>query len=116
MHKYKIQSMQAMAEGYCLIKISLGPSDEGVLVFKLIEESIDDLQKTLLENNRLILDKLVKVALLDNTIIKQLQDQKNGVFEVDYDLWISTIYAAKEEQDKMRLKRLSDSINSIVQS
>lgn len=122
MNEYKVISITLMPQGYCLVKIALDILEENILVIQIEEGIISDIKNSkhldndikeylveiILKDNSLLLDRLVQKALNDNTVQKQLKQRQNGVFLVDYDVWIRCKNDVKEKKEKERLMRIDD--------
>lgn len=122
---YAIKAMKRMPDGDFLVKVSLDPpADRTILVFKLAEdiensESNEHQMKEyvsafLFKNNRFALRELVKRALRDPAVVRQLEQKQNGIFRVDYDGWLSLRVSLKEDEENKRLQKLHDMIGEAL--
>ncbi len=118
---YAIKAMKRMPDGDFLVKVSLDPpADLTILVFKLAEdiehsESNEHQMKEyvsafLFKNNRFALREMIKRALRDPAVVRQLEQKQNGIFRVDYDGWLSLMAYVKEDEENKRLNKLKDII------
>jgi len=122
---HAIKAMKRMPDGDFLVKISLDPlMDRVILVVKLaqdieLSESNEHQMKEyvvtfLFRNNRFALRELIKRALRDPAVVHQLEQNQNGIFRVDYDEWLSLLASVKEDEENKRLQKLHDMIGEAL--
>lgn len=118
--EYKIQSIQTTPEGYFLTHISLDIEKKHIIVLKfmngfikhlassdsLTEEIESKLRKMLLENDNLLLIRLTRIALGNESIKKQLRNKENGILDINYSKWQRIIEKLKQEREDIEKANL----------
>lgn len=120
MHEYTIKDIYFSREEYISVKVALNLVDEHKVVLKFMngfvkgfsnrdqteDEVKDELKKVLLANDKLLLIRLVRIALGQEAIKKQLRAKENGVFEINHTKWDKVLSNIKEEKEKLAKDRL----------
>lgn len=112
MYPYKIEKISLHAEGYATVKVILDVEAEYKILLKFTtgfiedfivgsvseEEVISKLENLLLKKDSFLLIRLVRLALGNSIIKKQLQADEEGIFNIDLAKWRRILRRLKEEK------------------
>jgi len=126
MYEYQIEEIFLHSEGYAEVKVSLDIEKEYKIVLKFTNGFIEDfilgvaseeevktkLEHLLLNKDKFLLIRLVRLALGHPIIKKQLRTDQNGVFSIDLAKWKQILKKLKEEQlETILAEGLEDVVN-----
>ncbi len=112
MYTYEIEETSLHLDGYAEVKVSLDIEREYKIVLKFTngfienfiigaaseEEIKNKLQNLLLKKDKFLLIRLVRLALGNQNIKKQLQADQDGIFSIDLVKWERILKKLKEEK------------------
>lgn len=112
MYAYEIEEISLHSEGYAEVKVSLDIAKKYKIVLKFTngfienlilgvaseEEVKGNLENLLLEKDKFLLIRLVRLALGHPIIKKQLRTNQNGVFSIDLKKWQKIMDRIEQEE------------------
>ena len=126
MYEYQIEEIFLHSEGYVEVKVSLdiekdykiilrftkGFIEDFILVVASEEEVKTKLEHLLLNKDKFLLIRLVRLALGHPIIKKQLRTDQNGIFGIDLAKWKQILKKLKEEKlETILAEGLEDVVN-----
>jgi hypothetical protein len=126
MYKYQIEEIFLHSEGYAEVKVSLDIEKDYKIILRFTKGFIEDfilgtaseeevktkLEHLLLNKDKFLLIRLVRLALGHPIIKKQLRTDQNGVFSIDLAKWKQILKKLKEEKlETILAEGLEDVIN-----
>jgi hypothetical protein len=112
MYEYQIEEIFLHSEGYAEVKVSLDIEKDYKIILRFTKGFIEDfilgtaseeevktkLEHLLLNKDKFLLIRLVRLALGHPIIKKQLRTDQNGVFSIDLAKWKQILKKLKEEK------------------
>ena len=112
MYEYQIEEIFLHSEGYVEVKVSLNIEKDYKIILRFTKGFIEDfilgtgseeevktkLEHLLLNKDKFLLIRLVRLALGHPIIKKQLRTDQNGVFSIDLAKWKQILKKLKEEK------------------
>lgn len=112
MYEYQIEEIFLHSEGYVEVKVSLDIEKDYKIILRFTKGFIEDfilgvaseeevktkLEHLLLNKDKFLLIRLVRLALGHPIIKKQLRTDQNGVFSIDLIKWKQILKKLKEEK------------------
>lgn len=112
MYEYQIEEIFLHSEGYVEVKVSLDIEKDYKIILRFTKGFIEDfilgtvseeevktkLEHLLLNKDKFLLIRLVRLALGHPIIKKQLRTDQNGVFSIDLAKWKQILKKLKEEK------------------
>jgi hypothetical protein len=126
MYEYQIEEIFLHLEGYAEVKVSLDIEKDYKIILKFTKGFIEDfilgtaseeevktkLEHLLLNKDKFLLIRLVRLALGHPIIKKQLRTDQNGVFSIDLAKWKQILKKLKEEKlETILAEGLEDVVN-----
>ena len=126
MYEYQIEEVFLHSEGYAEVKVSLDIERKYKIILKFTKGFIEDfilgvaseeevktkLEHLLLNKDKFLLIRLVRLALGHPIIKKQLRTDQNGVFSIDLAKWKQILKKLKEEKlETILAEGLEDVVN-----
>ena len=119
MYNYKIKTIKVTPEECFIVRVSLDEKDKYIIILKFmngfinhfigdyLDEQIESkLKKLLLQNDNLLLIRLTRLALGDESIKKLLRNNEIGIFNISYVKWEQILEALKQEELKVEKEKL----------
>jgi len=111
-YDYTVIGMFLNPEGFFSVKVSLDKKDEHKIILKFANKLIEDLFKNLLseeeienqlnallmENNKFLFIRLVRLALGNERVKRQLRANQTGIFILTSERWQKIFKKLKEEK------------------
>jgi len=111
-YDYTVIGMFLNPEGFFSVKVSLDKKDEHKIILKFANKLIEDLFKNLLseeeienklnallmENNKFLFIRLVRLALGSEKIKTQLRANHTGIFILTPEKWQKIMYRIEQEE------------------
>jgi len=125
-YDYTVIGMFLNPEGFFSVKVSLDKKDEHKIILKFANKLIEDLFKNLLseeeienklnsllmENNKFLFIRLVRLALGSERIKTQLRASQTGIFILTSEKWQKILKKLKEEKlEAILAEGLEDVVN-----
>jgi hypothetical protein len=125
-YDYTVIGMFLNPEGFFSVKVSLDKKDEHKIILKFANKLIEDLFKNLLseeeienklnallmENNKFLFIRLVRLALGSERIKTQLRANQTGIFILTSEKWQKIFKKLKEEKlEAILAEGLEDVVN-----
>jgi len=125
-YDYTVIGMFLNPEGFFSVKVSLDKKDEHKIILKFANKLIEDLFKNLLseeeienklnallmENNKFLFIRLVRLALGSERIKTQLRANQTGIFILTSEKWQKILKNLKEEKlEAILAEGLEDIVN-----
>ena len=112
MYEYQIEEIFLHSEGYAEVKVSLDIEKDYKIILRFTKGFIEDfilgvaseeevktkLEHLLLNKDKFLLIRLVRLALGHPIIKKQLRTDQNGIFGIDLAKWKQMLRKLKEEK------------------
>jgi hypothetical protein len=112
MYEYQIEEIFLHSEGYAEVKVSLDIEKDYKIILRFTKGFIEDfilgtaseeevktkLEHLLLNKDKFLLIRLIRLALGHPIIKKQLRTDQNGVFSIDLVKWKQILKKLKEEK------------------
>ena len=112
MYEYQIEEIFLHSEGYAEVKVSLDIEKDYKIILRFTKGFIEDfilgvaseeevktkLEHLLLNKDKFLLIRLVRLALGHPIIKKQLRTDQNGIFGIDLAKWKQILKKLKEEK------------------
>ena len=112
MYEYQIEEIFLHSEGYVEVKVSLDIEKDYKIILRFTKGFIEDfilgvaseeevktkLEHLLLNKDKFLLIRLVRLALGHPIIKKQLRTDQNGIFGIDLAKWKQILKKLKEEK------------------
>lgn len=126
MYEYQIEEIFLYSEGYAEVKVSLDIEKDYKIILRFTKGFIEDfilgtaseeevktkLEHLLLNKDKFLLIRLVRLALGHPIIKKQLRTDQNGVFSIDLAKWKQILKKLKEEKlETILAEGLEDVVN-----
>jgi len=126
MYEYQIEEIFLHSEGYVEVKVSLDIEKNYKIILRFTKGFIEDfilgvaseeevktkLEHLLLNKDKFLLIRLVRLALGHTIIKKQLRTDQNGVFSIDLAKWKQILKKLKEEKlETILAEGLEDVVN-----
>ena len=126
MYEYQIEEIFLHSEGYVEVKVSLDIEKDYKIILRFTKGFIEDfilgtaseeevktkLEHLLLNKDKFLLIRLVRLALGHPIIKKQLRTDQNGVFSIDLSKWKQILKKLKEEKlEAILAEGLEDVVN-----
>ena len=126
MYEYQIEEIFLHSEGYAEVKVSLDIEKDYKIILRFTKGFIEDfilgvaseeevktkLEHLLLNKDKFLLIRLVRLALGHTIIKKQLRTDQNGVFSIDLAKWKQILKKLKEEKlETILAEGLEDVVN-----
>ena len=126
MYEYQIEEIFLHSEGYVEVKVSLDIEKDYKIILRFTKGFIEDfilgvaseeevktkLEHLLLNKDKFLLIRLVRLALGHTIIKKQLRTDQNGVFSIDLAKWKQILKKLKEEKlETILAEGLEDVVN-----
>jgi hypothetical protein len=126
MYEYQIEEIFLHSEGYVEVKVSLNIEKDYKIILRFTKGFIEDfilgtaseeevktkLEHLLLNKDKFLLIRLVRLALGHPIIKKQLRTDQNGVFSIDLSKWKQILKKLKEEKlEAILAEGLDDVVN-----
>ena len=126
MYEYQIEEIFLHSEGYAEVKVSLDIEKDYKIILRFTKGFIEDfilgvaseeevktkLEHLLLNKDKFLLIRLVRLALGHPIIKKQLRTDQNGIFGIDLAKWKQILKKLKEEKlETMLAEGLEDVVN-----
>ena len=126
MYEYQIEEIFLHSEGYVEVKVSLDIEKDYKIILRFTKGFIEDfilgvasqedvkskLGNLLLNKDKFLLIRLVRLALGHPIIKKQLRTDQNGVFSIDLAKWKQILKKLKEEKlETILAEGLEDVVN-----
>lgn len=126
MYEYQIEEIFLHSEGYVEVKVSLDIEKDYKIILRFTKGFIEDfilgiaseeevktkLEHLLLNKDKFLLIRLVRLALGHPIIKKQLRTDQNGVFSIDLAKWKQILKKLKEEKlEAILAEGLEDVVN-----
>ena len=126
MYEYQIEEIFLHLEGYAEVKVSLDIEKDYKIILRFTKGFIEDfilgvaseeevktkLEHLLLNKDKFLLIRLVRLALGHPIIKKQLRTDQNGVFSIDLAKWKQILKKLKEEKlETILAEGLEDVVN-----
>ena len=126
MYEYQIEEIFLHSEGYAEVKVSLDIEKDYKIILRFTKGFIEDfilgvaseeevktkLEHLLLNKDKFLLIRLVRLALGHPIIKKQLRTDQNGVFSIDLIKWKQILKKLKEEKlETILAEGLEDVVN-----
>lgn len=126
MYEYQIEEIFLHSEGYAEVKVSLDIEKDYKIILRFTKGFIEDfilgvaseeevktkLENLLLNKDKFLLIRLVRLALGHPIIKKQLRTDQNGVFSIDLAKWQQILKKLKEEKlETILAEGLEDVVN-----
>ena len=126
MYEYQIEEIFLHSEGYVEVKVSLDIEKDYKIILRFTKGFIEDfilgvasqedvkskLGNLLLNKDKFLLIRLVRLALGHPIIKKQLRTDQNGVFSIDLAKWKQILKKLKEEKlEAILAEGLEDVVN-----
>ena len=126
MYEYQIEEIFLHSEGYAEVKVSLDIEKDYKIILRFTKGFIEDfilggaseeevktkLEHLLLNKDKFLLIRLVRLALGHPIIKKQLRTDQNGVFSIDLAKWKQILKKLKEEKlETILAEGLEDVVN-----
>ena len=126
MYEYQIEEIFLHSEGYAEVKVSLDIEKDYKIILRFTKGFIEDfilgvasqedvkskLGNLLLNKDKFLLIRLVRLALGHPIIKKQLRTDQNGVFSIDLAKWKQILKKLKEEKlETILAEGLEDVVN-----
>ena len=126
MYEYQIEEIFLHSEGYVEVKVSLDIEKNYKIILRFTKGFIEDfilgvaseeevktkLEHLLLNKDKFLLIRLVRLALGHPIIKKQLRTDQNGVFSIDLIKWKQILKKLKEEKlETILAEGLEDVVN-----
>lgn len=126
MYEYKMEEIFLHSEGYAEVKVSLDIEKDYKIILRFTKGFIEDfilgvaseeevktkLEHLLLNKDKFLLIRLVRLALGHPIIKKQLRTDQNGVFSIDLIKWKQILKKLKEEKlETILAEGLEDVVN-----
>jgi hypothetical protein len=126
MYEYQIEEIFLHSEGYAEVKVSLDIEKDYKIILRFTKGFIEDfilgvaseeevktkLEHLLLNKDKFLLIRLVRLALGHPIIKKQLRTDQNGVFSIDLAKWKQILKKLKEEKlEAILAEGLEDVVN-----
>ena len=126
MYEYQIEEIFLHSEGYAEVKVSLDIEKDYKIILRFTKGFIEDfilgvaseeevknkLENLLLNKDKFLLIRLVRLALGHPIIKKQLRTDQNGVFSIDLAKWKQILKKLKEEKlETILAEGLEDVVN-----
>ena len=126
MYEYQIEEIFLHSEGYVEVKVSLDIEKDYKIILRFTKGFIEDfilgvaseeevkskLEHLLLNKDKFLLIRLVRLALGHPIIKKQLRTDQNGVFSIDLAKWKQILKKLKEEKlETILAEGLEDVVN-----
>jgi hypothetical protein len=126
MYEYQIEEIFLHSEGYAEVKVSLDIEKDYKIILRFTKGFIEDfilgtaseeevktkLEHLLLNKDKFLLIRLVRLALGHPIIKKQLRTEQNGVFSIDLSKWKQILKKLKEEKlETILAEGLEDVVN-----
>ena len=126
MYEYQIEEIFLHSEGYVEVKVSLDIEKDYKIILRFTKGFIEDfilgvaseeevktkLEHLLLNKDKFLLIRLVRLALGHPIIKKQLRTDQNGVFSIDLIKWKQILKKLKEEKlETILAEGLEDVVN-----
>ena len=125
-YDYTVIGMFLNPEGFFSVKVSLDKKDEHKIILKFANKLIEDLFKNfiseeeienklnalLMENNKFLFIRLVRLALGSERIKTQLRANQTGIFILTSEKWQKILKNLKEEKlEAILAEGLEDIVN-----
>ena len=126
MYEYQIEEIFLHSEGYAEVKVSLDIEKDYKIILRFTKGFIEDfilgvasqedvkskLGNLLLNKDKFLLIRLVRLALGHPIIKKQLRTDQNGIFGIDLAKWKQILKKLKEEKlETILAEGLEDVVN-----
>ena len=126
MYEYQIEEIFLHSEGYAEVKVSLDIEKDYKIILRFTKGFIEDfilgvaseeevktkLEHLLLNKDKFLLIRLVRLALGHPIIKKQLRTDQNGIFGIDLAKWKQILKKLKEEKlETILAEGLEDVVN-----
>jgi len=126
MYEYQIEEIFLHSDGYAEVKVSLDIEKDYKIILRFTKGFIEDfilgtaseeevktkLEHLLLNKDKFLLIRLVRLALGHPIIKKQLRTNQNGVFSIDLVKWKQILKKLKEEKlETILAEGLEDFVN-----
>ena len=126
MYEYQIEEIFLHSEGYAEVKVSLDIEKDYKIILRFTKGFIEDfilgtaseeevktkLEHLLLNKDKFLLIRLIRLALGHPIIKKQLRTDQNGVFSIDLAKWKQILKKLKEEKlETILAEGLEDVVN-----
>ncbi|MCP5363487.1 MAG: hypothetical protein H6910_04785 [Rickettsiaceae bacterium] len=126
MYEYQIEEIFLHSDGYAEVKVSLDIEKDYKIILRFTKGFIEDfilgvaseeevktkLEHLLLNKDKFLLIRLVRLALGHPIIKKQLRTDQNGVFSIDLAKWKQILKKLKEEKlETILAEGLEDVVN-----
>lgn len=126
MYEYQIEEIFLHSEGYVEVKVSLDIEKDYKIILRFTKGFIEDfilgvaseeevktkLEHLLLNKDKFLLIRLVRLALGHPIIKKQLRTDQNGIFGIDLAKWKQILKKLKEEKlETILAEGLEDVVN-----
>ena len=126
MYAYEIEEISLQLNGYAEVKVSLDIEKDYKIILRFTKGFIEDfilgtaseeevktkLEHLLLNKDKFLLIRLVRLALGHPIIKKQLRTDQNGVFSIDLAKWKQILKKLKEEKlETILAEGLEDVVN-----
>ena len=126
MYEYQIEEIFLHSEGYVEVKVSLDIEKNYKIILRFTKGFIEDfilgvaseeevktkLEHLLLNKDKFLLIRLVRLALGHPIIKKQLRTDQNGIFGIDLAKWKQILKKLKEEKlETILAEGLEDVVN-----
>lgn len=125
MYEYQIEEIFLHSEGYAEVKVSLDIERKYKIILKFTKGFIEDfilgvaseeevktkLEHLLLNKDKFLLIRLVRLALGHPIIKKQLRTDQNGVFSIDLIKWQKIVNKVEQEELEYILAQGLEDIN-----
>ena len=126
MYEYQIEEIFLHSEGYVEVKVSLDIEKNYKIILRFTKGFIEDfilgvaseeevktkLEHLLLNKDKFLLIRLVRLALGHTIIKKQLRTDQNGMFSIDLAKWKQILKKLKEEKlETILAEGLEDVVN-----
>ena len=126
MYEYQIEEIFLHLEGYAEVKVSLDIEKDYKIILRFTKGFIEDfilgvaseeevktkLEHLLLNKDKFLLIRLVRLALGHPIIKKQLRTDQNGVFSIDLAKWKQILKKLKEDKlEAILAEDLEDVVN-----
>jgi hypothetical protein len=112
MYEYQIEEVFLHSEGYAEVKVSLDIEKKYKIILKFTKGFIEDfilgvaseeevktkLEHLLLNKDKFLLIRLVRLALGHPIIKKQLRTNQNGIFGIDLIKWKKIVNKVEQEE------------------
>lgn len=125
MYEYQIEEIFLHSEGYVEVKVSLDIERKYKIILKFTKGFIEDfilgvaseeevktkLEHLLLNKDKFLLIRLVRLALGHPIIKKQLRTNQNGIFGIDLIKWQKIVNKVEQEELEYILAQGLEDIN-----